>query len=133
MEQKMFKKLKQKILGAGAAVAAFMGWFFCGCPAYALDINVDSALHTGSSTGALDSLNNTIGSLGQAGIKTSRIIAVFLFVIGLIIAFIIFFFSDANKRQEAKGDLIAKCLGVVGAFAAIAIVTLLAGIGDGVK
>lgn len=131
----MFKKLKQKILGAGAAVAAFMGWFFCGCPAYALEINVDSALHTGSGSGlgALDSLNNTIGSLGQAGIKTSRIIAVFLFVIGLIIAFIIFFFSDANKRQEAKGDLIAKCLGVVGAFAAIAIVTLLAGIGDGVK
>lgn len=127
----MFKKLQYKILGLEATFYAFLAWLSTGMKAYALDTSVDDALSTGSQSDAFDSLNDTVGGLGQAGIKTSRIIATFLFVIGLIIAFLMFFFADAQKRQEAKGDLIAKCIGVVGAFAAIALVTLLAGIGDG--
>lgn len=141
----MLKKLQNKFLALEGAVYskilalegtfyAFLLWMADGVTAKAdMKITVDDALGTGTQSPALDSFNEAVGGLGQAGIKTSRIIATFIFVIGLIIAFCVFFFADAQKRQEAKGNLIAKCFAIVGVFGAIAIVTLLAGIGDGLE
>lgn len=96
-----------------------------------LATDVDSILNdvTNSDSDALDGVTEKAQSLGGATYKLVIIVAIIIFVIGGVIAFIKLFLSNSQQRTEIKADLVWKIVAIIGAAAVIGIITVLFSLG----
>ena len=84
----------------------------------------------GNANGATTNLENQVNEFGAAGYKLIYMVAIFLFAIGLIYAFIKLFFSNGQTRSESKGDIIWKIIAVICAVGVLGMISLLTGVGS---
>ena len=96
-----------------------------------LATDVDSILNdvTNSDSDALNGVTEKAQSLGGATYKLVIIIAMIIFAVGGVVAFIKLFLSNSQQRTEIKGDIVWKALAIIGAAAVIGLITTLFSLG----
>ena len=108
-------------IGGGISLLSGKGMSF------ALTTTIDDVKNiSGDVPDSVNQLNNKIGGLGQAGYKIVFTAAIFILIIGLVIAGIMFAMANTQSRQDAKERLIHVAIGTIIVTAAVAIITALA-------
>ena len=85
--------------------------------------DADGAIQDG---GAFSDISGKVDSVGGGAYHIAFRISVFIFLVGLIVAGIMVFFSNSATRSEQKSNLIWKCVGIVVAFGAVSILVFFA-------
>lgn len=81
--------------------------------------------------GVLSEASAKVDALGGGASNVTYKIIVWLFIIGLMVAAAVLFFSNSGNRQEQKGNMATKVVAAVLAFSAVGLITLLATVGGG--
>ena len=96
-----------------------------------MDFSMDDVISGAGSNSALDPVAKTVQGAGASLYKIVFFAFVFISIIGIVVSAIKIITSNAQSRQEAKSDVVWKAVGALIGFAAIGIITLVAGIGAG--
>ena len=100
------------------------------CASDSLTPDVKTTLENkGTSSNALDGLNNTVTGIGQASYKLLYTAALFIGISAMIISIIMLIVSNTQNRQDAKDSIIRKIFAFVLLGAVVAIVVGVVGIG----
>lgn len=128
----MKNRIKNFFYGAGAALSVGLMSVMSNvaCASDSLTPDVKTTLENkGTSSNALDGLNNTVTGIGQASYKLLYTAALFIGISAMIISIIMLIVSNTQNRQDAKDSIIRKIFAFVLLGAVVAIVVGVVGIG----
>lgn len=81
--------------------------------------------------GVFSDASAKVDELGGGASNVTYKVAIWLFIIGLIVAAIALFFSNGGNRSENKSNIVIKIIAVVLACTAVGIITFFATVGGG--
>lgn len=95
-------------------------------------MDIGSIVTGSAGASSLGDVETKVQGIGNGAYRIAFMVAIFVFVIGLVIAGIQVFFSNAANRAEQKSNLIWKVIGVIVAMGAVAIIIFLATASTGI-